>query len=564
MPATSFDPDCGTDSNLTADAVMVARMRLVLAISALLAIAVDAGEAQQHIGSPVWLAFAGYLVYSVGVYICTRMGQPYFQGKAIHWFDVLWFTLLTFVTGGVSSLYFLFYFFVILTSSFRWGYEEGARVTMASVASFVACSLGTGTGTDTYTPQLLMRTTFLLALGHMIGHWGGSKVELRRRLALLSQVSRLSNPRFGVNRTIAGMMQKTLAFFEASHCILLTRDTATSTWVMRTLRKSHAGESVSVETIGRASESPLTALEAERIVLNKRRPWPLNWLRAPSQACDPRTHHWLPLDEHGMHDSAAVGAMLEARSFMSAPLPMRLGEGRIYMSSQDGSFRRSDALFLAHIMGQVFPVIETIEVLDRMASDAASKERLKISLDLHDTAIQPYIGLKLGLSALRKKATADNPLIDDLENLANMAEGVVADLRRYAGSVKHGADNQCEFILPHLHRQAARIKTLYGIDIAILLEGNVHLDDRMTAEVLQLVREGLNNICKHTHAHRGCIRIGCTDGKLQIQIENEASDEKFAAFRPRSISERAAALGGRAQVSQGADGATAVLVEIPI
>jgi signal transduction histidine kinase len=78
------------------------------------------------------------------------------------------------------------------------------------------------------------------------------------------------------------------------------------------------------------------------------------------------------------------------------------------------------------------------------------------------------------------------------------------------------------------------------------------------------VREGLNNICKHTHAHRGCIRISCVGGKLHIRIENEGCGTEFANFRPRSISERAAALGGRAQVSQGAGGATAVLVEIPI
>ncbi|MBT2333893.1 histidine kinase [Variovorax paradoxus] len=563
MQANSIDPDSGTASSLAADALMVARMRLVLAVSALLAVAVDLADTHQRIGSAVWLTFSCYAFYSLGVYICTRRGHPYFHGKAIHWFDVLWFTVIVYATGGIGSLYFLFYFFAILTSSFRWGYEEGARVTMASVASFASCGLGTIIGSDT--PQLLMRTTFLLALGHMIGHWGGSKVELRRRLSFLSQVSRLSNPRFGVARTIASTMEKTLAFFKASHCVLLTRDTANGTWIMRTLRHSHEGEPVDVETIGRAFESPLMALDAGQVVLRNRLPWPLNRLLVQDHAFDLRLRRWCAQDEHGLRRSAAVTAMLEARSFISAPLPLRQGEGRIYVSSSEGLFRKSDALFLEHMMSQVFPVIETIGVLDRMASEAASKERLKISLDLHDTAIQPYIGLKLGLSALRKKAAADNPLVDDLDKLASMAESVIADLRHYAGTVKHGADSHCEFILPHLHRQAARIKTLYGIEIDIHVDGDVHLDDRMTAEVLQLVREGLNNICKHTHAHHGCIHIGCTaDGRLQIRIENEASGTDFSNFRPRSISERAAALGGCAEVSQGAGGATAVLIEIPI
>lgn len=550
------------DASIAADALMVARMRLVLSFAALLAVAVDAGDHRQQVSGAVWLAFSGYILHSLLVYGCTRIGRPYFQGKAIHWSDVLWFTLIVFVTDGVQSLFFLFYFFAILTSSFRWGFEEGARVTIASVASFAACGLATSTGDDT--PQLLMRATFLLALGHMIVHWGGSKLALQRRLALLGDVSQLSNPRFGAGRTIARTMEKTLAFFRASHCILLTRDTSTGDWILRTLRKDDACEHVSVETIGRIAESPLMALAPDLTVVSSRMPWPLNRLWPQSHALEAGASGWRVEDEEGAQRCAAVAAMLEARSFISAPLPMRLGEGRVFVSSGDGLFNKSDALFLAHLMEQIFPVIETIEVLDRMASEAASAERLKIALDLHDTAVQPYIGLRMGLCALLKKATTDNPLREDLDKLAGVADGVIADLRRYAGAVKHGANSPCGLVLPHLHRQAERIKGLYGIEIAVAVDGQVLLDDRMTAEVLQMVGEGLNNICKHTHAHHGSIRLGCKNGRLHLRIENEACEEGFTKFRPRSITERAAALGGRAQVRQCISGGTAVVVEIPI
>src|SRR5450830_1694911 len=104
MAASITDPDCGIDASLTADALMVARMRLVLSVAALLAVALHAGEARQPIGNAVWVAFSGYVFHSLLVYGCTRMGRPYFQGKAIHWTDVLWFTLIVFVTNGVHSL----------------------------------------------------------------------------------------------------------------------------------------------------------------------------------------------------------------------------------------------------------------------------------------------------------------------------------------------------------------------------------------------------------------------------------------------------------------------------
>ncbi|WP_418125816.1 sensor histidine kinase [Variovorax sp. 160MFSha2.1] len=560
---TTATPDAGI--SVAADALMVSRMRLVLSVSALLAVVVDAGDHRNHVDGAVWLAFCGYVLHSLLVYACTRMGRPYFQGKVIHWSDVLWFTLIIFVTDGVQSLFFLFYFFAILTSAFRWGFEEGARVTVASVASFAACGLTTSTGNDA--PQLLMRSTFLLALGHMIVHWGGSKLGLQRRLALLGDVSQLSNPRFGAGRTIARTMERTLAFFRASHCILLTRDTATGNWVLRTLRKNDACEHVSVETIGRIAESPLMALPADHTVLSNRLPWPLNRLYAQSHVFEAgAADGWRVEDEEGARRCEAITAMLEARAFISAPLPMRLGEGRVFVSSRDGLFNKSDALFLTHLMEQIFPIIETIEVLDRMASEAATAERLKFALNLHDTAVQPYIGLRMGLCALRKKATADNPLSEDLEKLASVADGVIADLRRYAGEVRQGSNSSPGgLVLPQLHRQAARIKGLYGIDIAVDVDGPLHLDDRMTAEVLQMVGEGLNNICKHTQARHGSVRLACRNGRLHVRIENEADgEESFTRFRPHSITERAAALGGRAQVRQCDSGGTAVLVEIPI
>ncbi|WP_240531368.1 sensor histidine kinase [Variovorax boronicumulans] len=306
------------------------------------------------------------------------------------------------------------------------------------------------------------------------------------------------------------------------------------------------------------------ALEHPHTVLSNRLPWPLNHFFARSHMHGPGAIGWRPEGRDGAKRSAAVAAMLEARAFISAALPLRLGEGRVFISSRNGHFSKSDALFLAHLMEQIFPVIETIEVLDRMASEAAATERLKISLDLHDTAVQPYIGLRMGLCALRKKAAADNPLLEDLDKLAEVASGVIADLRRFAGAVKAGPESSCGLVLHQLYSQAARIQGLYGIEISVNVEGHVRLDDRMTAEVLQMVGEGLNNICKHTQARRGSVRIGCRNGCLHLRIENEGDEENFAPFRPRSLSDRAAALGGRAQVSRCRGGGTEVLIEIPI
>jgi signal transduction histidine kinase len=51
---------------------------------------------------------------------------------------------------------------------------------------------------------------------------------------------------------------------------------------------------------------------------------------------------------------------------------------------------------------------------------------------------------------------------------------------------------------------------------------------------------------------------------LRIEVENENDSPQPVEFRPKSIAERAAALGGKLQVKRGLSGGTVVHIEIPI
>lgn len=548
------DPGLASDF---ADAQMVARMRLLLSVSTLLAIFIDP-TGFRGVGDSTWLLFAGYIFHSACLYACLQLDKPCAHSKLIHWMDVAWYALIVLCTDGIHSFFFLFFFFAILTASLRWGFDEGARVTIVSVALFAACALGSTTEPDL--SRLLLRATFLLALGYMSGYWGGSKVEMKRRLMLLRDVGRLSNPRFGVGRTIMTVLEKTLAFFDGSVCLLVIREKESGAYFMRTVKAGEARRSINAEPMSAEAVSPLTGLPNNLIAVYNRPIWPAT-SHAGFSVLDSDTHRWTREDGEA---GAALAELLEAHSFISAPLSLRERDVRIYVFSRQRTFKKADAQFLSHIIAQTFPVIENIELVDRMASDAASQERQKIALDLHDTAIQPYIGLKMGLSALRNKAEPGNSLIEDLDKLEDMAARVINDLRRFAGAVKHGVEKTEQVILMVLRRQAIQARDFYGIDIAVCMEGDLEIDDRLTAEVLQVVREGLSNICKHTHAQRGSVTLGCVDGWLRIRIENETNGVQPVDFVPRSITERAEALGGFASVRQQVGGKTAVHIEIPI
>jgi signal transduction histidine kinase len=146
-----------------------------------------------------------------------------------------------------------------------------------------------------------------------------------------------------------------------------------------------------------------------------------------------------------------------------------------------------------------------------------------------------------------------------------MASQVINDLRQYAGRFNGGGAVRGESVfLATLHRQTEQVRKFYGIDITVSIDGHLAVSDRLAAEVYQVISEGLSNIRKHTSARRGAIRLRCAEGWLNIQIENEGEEAQPAAFTPRSIASRAAALGGRAKVLHGHDGRTAVHIEIPV
>ena len=550
------------DSSLTTnatDAQMVSRMRMVLAVSVLLAVFVDPSGLSAA-GGGTWLVFFGYLFHSIVIYIYSQLDKPLLQSVLIHRLDVLWFALIVVFTGGVASFFFLFFFFAILVSSFRWGFEEGARITVASAFVFAISGLLMGDQNDI--PRLLLRTTFLLVIGYLCCHWGESKVRLMHQLALLRDVSKLSNPRFGVDHTITQVLEKTRFFFKAKICILVMYNKESGVYSIRTIKESGAPQAITADLVNAEAGLPLLGLLHNHINVYVRALWPvLSPLVQESMICECTKLYW---HEEKKASSKNLAEIFDARSFISAPLSLLRQQGRIYIISSKKVFNKADALFLYHIAEQVFPVIENIELLDKMASKAASQERYKISLDLHDTAIQPYIGLKLGLGALRNKATDNNPLIEDIDKLTMMAEKVIGDLRRYAVTFKISERQSESILFVMLSQQAANFKEFYGVNISIVIPRELVLSDRLATEVIQLVCEGLTNVCKHTLSKKGFVQIQFANNIINIQIKNEYTGSPPVNFKPRSISERVDRLGGKVCVNLESIGNTVVNVEIPV
>lgn len=549
----------------TVDNRIVAVMRLILALSALLITFVDPSEPDRLV-AVTYLALGLYTLYSlVLLYVLERakaLHPPI--GRLTHWIDIAWYTLFIALSSGTSSIFFFFYFFAILVTSFRYGYRSGLRVVSVSVALFTVVGFATAPkGPDFELNRFLLRPIYLFVLGYMMAYWGGLEITLKRRLALLKDVNTLANPRFGVDRTTGWLMERVRVFYDADACVLVAEDAAGGAHLMRRADRSDPERAVRAEAPPPEVARRLLAFPHALAVFYShadRRLWPRTTYHAYDTAAQRHT-------AEGRQLAAPIAADFDAASFVALPLRFHgTASARLYVASaRPGAFAESDLEFLLQVTAHFAPVIENIRLVDRLASDAAETERQRIAHDLHDSVIQPYIGVQIGLTAISQRLEAgDADVSADIKRLITQIADVIANLRSYLHELK-SPSGQESVLLHSVRRFADTFSATTGINVRIEVAGDMRLTDRLAAEVFQMVAEGLSNIRRHTHAMRAMIRLARRENHLVLQIEDEGDSEPSPdAFTPRSIAERARALGGQVRVRQRDAGGSAVVVEIPL
>lgn len=549
----------------SADDRMISIMRLLLALSALANIDINPAQSQRLI-ELTYGSLAAYCAYSAFLYYLAVTSPALLSNRIIHWADVFFFVYLVALTGGTGSMFFFFFFFAILATSFRWGFREGLLVTVSSAVLFTAAGLlVASSGPDFEMNRTAIRPLSLLVLGYMIAFWGGRENLLKRRIRLLRDVNNFSNPRFGIDRTLVSNMQRLVNFCDADACILLLANEESPGYLVYRIQRGDPDGSLQPRRISEDEARPLLGIAAAHAIAFTRLPRP--WRQRHEGLFAYNTLNG-KTTEVSREIGETLADLLDADSLLTVPLQYGGSNfGRLFLISDQRNFSRSEIEFLTQLVQQIMPMIQNIRLLDRLASTAAERERKNISRDLHDTTIQPYVGIKLGIEALIRKAGADNPLAGGLKEMADLAGVVVEDLRHYAGQLKSRTGNNAGFLFPALQRQAVQFQQFYGIALDITggsgLEG---INDRLAADMYQITCEGISNIRRHTNAKRAYVDISTGDNKLNMEIGNETSPgaEGAAEFTPRSIVERTKALGGRAHVEHRVEGYTVVCVTIPL
>jgi signal transduction histidine kinase len=530
-------------------------LRFAVAVAALAIFFADPSEHPERraLATAVLALFAVYAAAEYAIAIHRERSVPL---SVAPWIDVIWVTAAVGVSQATSGVFYPLYLFAILCASFWGGFRRGFTVTVVSALAFATVGVMTApAGVDLR--LFLARPLYLLVLGYLTAVWGGHEVRSRRRLGLLRDVTTLANPRFGVEPTIGRIVEAIRAYYRADSCRLIVADELSGRTWMRTAVRGRGSDAAAATLPPEVAQAllpvPPDATFLVRMLLGRRVAIAIHAPGTPQ-----------------VGDSAMGEALLtafDAGALIGVPFRYHAtAPGRLWVARDMlRPFDDADAEFLGQVVDQVVPVLQNLRLVDHLASDAAKEERRRIALDLHDSVIQPYLGLRLGLSAARAALGGGrgDEAAAHLDRLVDLADGEIQTLRGYVRDLRASAIAEGAGLEAAVRRFCRRFSDATGVRVEVTTAGPP-IADRLGAEVFQMVAEALSNVRRHTAAARDEVRIETVDGQLRVTVANDGAPADPAPFFPRSLGERAAALGGNLTIEHPARGTTAVHLQIPI
>ena len=193
------------------------------------------------------------------------------------------------------------------------------------------------------------------------------------------------------------------------------------------------------------------------------------------------------------------------------------------------------------------------------AEKAREAERQRIAADFHDGPLQSFISFQMRLEIIRKLFMRDQrAAIDELVQLQDLCKTQVNDLRTFVRSMRPvDVDGS---LSATLRRVVEQFQKDSGISASFVsTEFLEPAEPEVSLELLQIVREALYNVQKHSNATRVTISARKKDGGLEIAVEDNGEGFAFSGvftldeldllrLGPVSIKRRVRTLGGELQL----------------
>lgn len=213
-------------------------------------------------------------------------------------------------------------------------------------------------------------------------------------------------------------------------------------------------------------------------------------------------------------------------------------------------------------------------ILRAEAERLREAERERIADDFHDGPLQSFISFQLRLNVIQQMLSRDvGAGLKELQDLQMICRTQVAELRAFVRSMRP-LEMEGESLSTAIRRLVENFKKDTGI-AASYSSQEVTGEPESFLEVLQIVRESLNNVQKHSKASRVAIALTKQGEILHIDIEDDGTGFPFSgtyelaeleALRigPESIKRRVRSLGGELHVESRPGRGAVLRIRVPL
>jgi len=525
----------------------LATARVFLAISALVAVWLDPSEVKS-----VWayglLAF--YILQGTAIIFLLRSRQqstPSFR-FLMHGADVVWPAVISLVTTGQSSPFFLFFLFVIAAAAYRWGLLETVATAISSVSVLWLESLALQLGrigqlnlwlrghhlplvrvdaADFEPKRLFMRSVYLVVMGLLLGYLAEQQKKLRAEKDVAARLLGLVRIDAGLGGTLSEIVARLLHMYGSPKALVASRESGNPRVAVGALElKAGMAELQWIDS----------GLPGSEIYLAE----------SPAVTCYARIRSGnggefdgIGLDSQGglLRDlnTAFLHRFAQAHGFQHLiTVSFSFGpelSGRLFLMDPAVSFGVEEELrFLQDLARQVGPAVYNLYLLRRLRRRAGALERARLSRELHDGAVQSLIGVEMQVDVLRRNPTGADSMGGELDRIQKLLREEVLKLRELMQQMK-SADIDARKLPGFLRDAVQRFQRETGIAAGFFMEDEdqeLPLPPPVCRELARIAQEALVNVRKHSGAKQVLIQLLHAGGNWELVIEDDGAGFPFA------------------------------------
>ena len=485
---------------------------------------------------------------------------------ALHGLDVVWALAVTSVSAGPTSIFFVFFVFVVVGAAYRWGLREtvvtGALSAVILLAEALAPLPGSRAWTAAEIGPLVTRCTYVLGLACLVGYLAEEQNRVRRQDGLTARILSAVSLTGGFRTSLRGVLVELLDAFDARRAALAVENRATGFLYAWTLPD-------------RDADLQLTASSADR-----ERWWCAlppgsgAWLiaggrRGPAIAGAPRR------SAGPVPPTAALGRLLDgSRRVLIGDVDV--GEewrGRLVLYDPRAADDRARR-WLSDVLPRLGSALYSVYLLSRLRERATSAERARIARELHDGLIQSLVGLEMRVQVLTRQPEMPPNAVAELTavqaQLHEEAVGARELMQEITPVETDGTDVPAALAsVVERFRRDTGIDTRFACDLT-----DPVVPPRAARELVRMAQEALVNVRRHSGAARVSVEFGATADQWRLAVDDNGGGFDFegrlsmedldrARRGPLVIKQRVRGLGGALTIASSPGSGARLEISVP-